>query len=191
MPIGAPILSTTLIPILLRTTCAQLTISTSSLFLNSIVPAARAQTPAAVARDTGASTRYTPSAKATSRLLIDKRIHHTEFLKYLCRTFISTAAVPAYIRLSVASMELVKASATAYMNSSKAYRPASAGCDVASRGGEGHGESHGGDEHGADAQDLGRLRHFLGLGALVELGYVPLQEVIAPDVSAAEGVGYC
>ncbi|KAB8114545.1 hypothetical protein EE612_054022, partial [Oryza sativa] len=40
-------------------------------------------------------------------------------------------------------------------------------CSVATRRGEGHRESHGRDEDGADAHDLRRLRHFLGFGALI------------------------
>uniref|UniRef100_J3MWL3 Uncharacterized protein n=1 Tax=Oryza brachyantha TaxID=4533 RepID=J3MWL3_ORYBR len=82
---------------------------------------------AAIAGDTGISTKYMPSAKAEPKLVTEPATRSEDILKCQRREGKLTMEIPEYIRLIVAKTEQMNANVLAMMNASKQYLPARVG----------------------------------------------------------------
>lgn len=84
-----------------------------------------------VVRPTGASTIYTPSAKATFKQVSELEAKKTDITKCLRRIGNFTKGIPAYMRPTVAVEEQMKANVLAIMNALKYHIPRIPGVPLA------------------------------------------------------------
>ncbi len=97
------------------------------MFLYSIVKGLSTQMAMPVLASTGASTMYTPSANAATKLVPELVRKKMDTAKWLRRTGRLTMEIPEYIRSRVAIEEQMNAKVVAMMNASNVYLPASVG----------------------------------------------------------------